>query len=53
MNCALYMELSAHSSMGNEEYHFTASASGLVYIMASMLWRVYQEVDSFALLFQY
>ena len=37
MNCALYMELLAHSSMGNEEYHFMASASGLVYIMASML----------------
>ena len=37
MNFALYMELLAHSSMGNEEYHFMASASGLVYIMASML----------------
>ena len=38
MSCALYIELLAHSSMSNEEYHFKASASGLVYIMASMLW---------------
>ena len=38
MNCALYIELLAHSSMSNEEYHFMASASGLVYIMAGMLW---------------
>lgn len=37
MNCALYMELLAHSSMGNEEYHIMASASGLVNIMAGML----------------
>ena len=38
MKCALYTELLAHSSMSDEEYHFMASASGLVYIMASMLW---------------
>ena len=38
MYCALYTELLAHSRMSNEEYHFMASASGLVYIMASMLW---------------
>ena len=38
MNCALYIELLAHSCMSNEEYHFRALASGLVYIMAGMLW---------------
>ena len=37
MDRALYTELSAHSGTGNEEYHFTALASGLVYIMTSML----------------
>ena len=31
------IELPAHSSMSNEEYHFMASASSVVYNMASML----------------
>ena len=38
MNCASYIRLLAHSCMNSEEYHFTASASGLVYIIACMLW---------------
>ena len=36
MNRASYIGLLAHSCMESEEYHFMASASGLVYIMASM-----------------
>ena len=38
MNCASYIELLAHSCMSNEVYHSMASASSLLYIIASMLW---------------
>ena len=38
MDCGSYIGLLAHSCMNSEEYHFKASASSLLYIIASMLW---------------
>ncbi len=38
MNSASYIGLLAHSCMNSEEYHFMASALGLLCIIASMLW---------------